>query len=93
MNNLKIATAQFENRSGDKKYNLSIIEELAGRAAAEGAQVIAFHECSVTGYTFARHLSRQQMLDLAEYIPGGESIEALAEIAGRHDITVLARPI
>ena len=49
MNNLKIATAQFENKSGDKAYNLSVIEKLAKEAAAKGAQVIAFHECSVTG--------------------------------------------
>ena len=53
MNNLKIATAQFENRSGDKSYNLSIIDQLAQKAASQGANVVAFHECSVTGYTFA----------------------------------------
>jgi hypothetical protein len=29
MDNLKISTAQFENRSGDKDYNLRIIEELS----------------------------------------------------------------
>ena len=35
MKNIKISTAQFENRSGDKKYNLSVIEKLAEKAAAE----------------------------------------------------------
>ena len=34
MKNLKIATAQFENKSGDKAYNLCIIRQLAARAAA-----------------------------------------------------------
>ena len=90
MENLKVATAQFENRSGDKRYNLSIIDSLAGAAAKEGAEVVAFHECSVTGYTFARHLSREQMLDLAEIIPSGPSIKKLTEIAARHDIHLLA---
>ncbi|MFN5813068.1 MAG: nitrilase-related carbon-nitrogen hydrolase, partial [Bacteroidota bacterium] len=52
MKTLKIATAQFENRSGDKNYNLSVIEKLSAKAAAEGADVIAFHECSITGYSF-----------------------------------------
>jgi len=66
MNNIKIATAQFENKSGDKQYNLSAIDELSLKASMEGAQAIAFHECSVTGYTFARHLTREQMLDIAE---------------------------
>ncbi|WP_019988320.1 nitrilase family protein [Rudanella lutea] len=90
MQTLKIATAQFENASGDKAYNLSVIRRLAGQAARQGAQVVAFHECSVTGYTFARHLSREQMLDLAELIPDGESTQALIQIAREHDIAILA---
>jgi len=51
MKDLKIATAQFENRSGDKQYNLRVINELSAKAAQQGADVIAFHECSITGYT------------------------------------------
>ena len=90
MENLKIATAQFENSSGDKAYNLSIIRKLSGDAAAQGAKAVTFHECSITGYTFARHLSKEQMLDLAELIPSGPSIQALKEIATEHNITVLA---
>jgi len=90
MNNLKISSAQFEHRSGDKAYNLSVIETLAEKAAAEGVDVIAFHECSITGYTFTRHLSKEQMLDLAEPIPGGDSIKRLTEIAKRNKIIVLA---
>ena len=90
MKKLKISTAQFENKSGDKEYNLSVIDKLAGLAAAEGSKVIAFHECSITGYTFARHLTKDQMLEVAEIIPDGPSILKLAEIAGKHDITILA---
>ena len=90
MKPIKIATAQFENSSGDKKENLSVIRDLAAAAKADGADVIAFHECSITGYTFARHLDRQQMLDLAEPIPAGPSIERLREIAAELDIVILA---
>ena len=89
MDNLKISTAQFENKSDDKKYNLSVIDKLAKKAAAEGADVIVFHECSVTGYSFARHLSKEQMLDVAEFIPGGESVLELIEIARKHAIVIL----
>jgi predicted amidohydrolase len=89
-NDLGIATAQFENRSGDKQFNLATIEELSARAARLGASVVAFHECSITGYGFARRLSRQQLWDLAEVIPGGASIAALTGIARRHGIAVLA---
>ncbi|WP_158795517.1 nitrilase family protein [Pedobacter sp. L105] len=89
MRELKIATAQFENKSGDKKYNLSGIERLSKEAALNGADVIAFHECSLTGYTFARNLSKAQMLDLAEYIPDGASIIELTQYAARYNIAIL----
>ncbi|MGV3589388.1 MAG: nitrilase family protein [Adhaeribacter sp.] len=90
MEKLKIATAQFENKSNDKAYNLNIIEDLSRQSAQAGAQVISFHECSVTGYTFARPLSKAQMLEVAEFIPDGPSVKRLTEIARRHDIVVLA---
>jgi predicted amidohydrolase len=90
MKKIKISTAQFENKSGDKAYNLSVMDALAQKAAMQGSQVIAFHECSVTGYAFARQLSKEQMLELSEFIPDGESIKKLVKIAARYDLTVLA---
>jgi len=90
METIKIATAQFEHKSGDKNYNLSIIKKLAQQASAAGANVIAFHECCITGYTFARELSKAQMLELAEELSGSPSVEALRQIAAEFDITILA---
>lgn len=90
MKNLKVATAQFESRSGDKEYNLGIIAELAAKAGAAGADVLATHECCITGYSFARRLSREELWDLSEPIPAGPSIKKLREIARESNITVLA---
>jgi predicted amidohydrolase len=90
MENIKIATAQFEHRSGDKAFNLGVIRQLTAEAAAGGAQVIAFHECSISGYTFARHLSREQMLELAELIPEGPAVRELTAIARANVIVILA---
>jgi len=90
MQNIRIASAQFENRSGDKTYNLSVMERLAAEAAQAGADAIAFHECSVTGYSFARKLSREQMLELSEPIPEGSTIQRLQSIAEKNQIAVLA---
>lgn len=42
MQAIKIATAQFENRSGDKEYNLSVIDKLSAQAAKQGAQGTIF---------------------------------------------------
>lgn len=90
MDSIKISSAQFENMSADKKFNLSRIDALSAKAASEGSQAIAFHECSITGYTFARHLSREQMLDLAEPVPDGPSVKELIKISAKNGIVVLA---
>ncbi len=90
MDKIKISAAQFEHKSADKTYNLSVIEKLSALAAAQGSNVIAFHECSVTGYTFARHLSKEQMLEIAELIPSGKSVQQLIQIAAKNNIVILA---
>ena len=90
MDKIRIAAAQFENKSGDKKYNLSVIRELSINAAREGAHVISFHECSITGYTFARHLNKEELLAVCEEIPSGESIQHLISIAKEADMSILA---
>ncbi len=89
MQDLRVATVQFETRDGDKAYNLSRIDELSSIAAAQGAQLVCFHELSITGYTFLERLSREQVLALAEPV-GGASTLRLQEIAGRHNILVAA---
>ncbi len=90
MDNVKIATAQFEHKSGDKDYNLKQIEALCEKAVHQGASVVAFHECSITGYSFARHLSKEQLLEIAEHIPGEESIARLTGISAKYNIAILA---
>ncbi|GAB6090923.1 nitrilase family protein [Spirochaeta dissipatitropha] len=90
MNELNVATVQFENASGDKKYNLDKIEHFCEQAVLAGAKVVAFHECSVTGYTFARKLTKDQLLEVAEPIPSGFSTKRIDGIAKRLDIYILA---
>lgn len=89
MRRIRVGAAQFEARDGDKSYNLGRIEELAGAARAQGAELVAFHECSITGYTFLETLSREALFELAEPVPG-PSTEALVEIARRRGLTVAA---
>ena len=90
MDNLKISSAQFEHRSGDKSYNLSVIDQLSKKAALQGSPIIAFHECSISGYSFARNLSKEELLTTAELIPQGESVSRLIEIAGKYEMVILA---
>lgn len=90
MNNLQIAVAQFEPKDGDKTYNLSLIEALTAKAKALGAQVISFHELSITAYTFLKDLSRMELAALAEEVPQGESTQKLIYLARQYDICILA---
>ena len=90
MRDLRIGAAQFEGRDRDKDYNLSRIEALTARAAADGAEVVSFHECCIPGYTFVQALSRNDLLTLAEPVPDGPSTAALIEIARKHSVAVLA---
>jgi (R)-amidase len=90
MRDIRIATAQFEHRDGDKAYNLGRIRELSRRAAGLGAEVVCFHECSVTAYTFLQTLSRDELETLAEPVPDGPSTLELVDIARESGVVVMA---
>lgn len=90
MKQLRIAAAQFEPKDGDKAYNLSVIDRLSKEAKEQGAQVVSFHEMSITAYTFFKDLDQQAVLDLAEAVPEGESVQQLIKIAAKYDIHLLA---
>ena len=81
MENIKVASVQFEARDNDKAYNLSVIRRMCALAGKAGADVVAFHECSVCGYTFAKDLTRDQLARIAEPIPDGPSTQELIRIA------------
>lgn len=90
MKPIKIAAAQFEPKDGDKHYNLSVIEALTAKAKEGGADAISFHELSITAYTFFKNLSRQEVLDIAEPVPDGESTRKLIQISRQYDMPILA---
>ncbi len=87
---LNIAVAQFEPKDGDKNYNLSVIRDLTKKAKFRGADIISFHEMSITAYTFTRDLSLDQLTDLAEDVPNGKSTRELIRISKEFDIPILA---
>ena len=90
MEPINISTVQFEHRSQDKGYNLSKIENLCIEAAGQGSDIIAFHECCISGYTIANSLTESELRDLAESVPEGPSCKKLIEIAAKYDLVILA---
>lgn len=90
MRDIRIAAAQFEARDADKEYNLGRIAALAERAVGQGAEIVALHECCVTGYTFLQELPAARIAGLAEPVPEGPTTRRLIELAGRLGVAILA---
>ena len=90
MKEVHIATAQFQTRDGDKQFNLSRIEDLTAEAAGKGATIVSFHELCISSYTFLSKLSKEEIFDLAEEVPSGESVKQLIQIAGKYKVALLA---
>ncbi len=81
MRDIRIGAAQFENRNGDKSYNLSAIRDLTRQAVERGAELVSFHEGAIPAYSFIRRLDRQALGDLAEPVPDGPSVRQLMDIS------------
>lgn len=71
---VKIAGLQMEPKISDKKANLARCLELIKLTAKEGARLIVFPECALTGYCFN---SREEALPLAEPILGSSTEKLL----------------
>lgn len=90
MQDTRIASVQFEHRDGDKAYNLDRIHELTRQAVAGGAEVVSFHECCISAYSFVQSLAKAELLALAEPIPDGPSVRRLIAISAECGVPVLA---
>jgi len=84
MESIRAAAVQMESAPLDKAANFSKVEAFTAKAAREGADVIAFPECCLTGYWHLRRRTREELLGLAEPVPGGPSARRLRELAGDH---------
>ena len=90
MRDIRVAAAQFEHRNNDKAYNLSRVRALTRRAVEQGAEIVSFHECCLSGYTFLQHLSRAELAEVSERIPDGPMVRALIDIAREFGVVVMA---
>jgi predicted amidohydrolase len=86
--NVRIAAVQFEHAPGDKGANLDKIRAFVERAAQDSVKIIIFPECCITGYWFLRHLSRAELMALAEPVFDGPSSQVLVDLAKEHGMTI-----
>ena len=78
---VKIAAVQTDIALAQPAHNRRHLGSELMRAAAQGAQLIVFPECSVTGYGFESILEARQV---AETIPG-PSTEYFAQLCREHE--------
>jgi len=90
MKDIRIAAAQFEYQDGDKNFNLSRIRDLTLQGVEQEAEVVSFHECCISGYSFVQPFSKNELLELAEEVPHGPSTRALMEISREANVPILA---
>lgn len=90
MRDIRIATVQFENRDNDKAFNLSRVEALTKRAVEEDAEIVSFHEGCIPGYTWIQPLSKEELLEVAEPVPDGNSVSELMRISKQYGTVVMA---
>lgn len=88
MKAIRVGTAQFEARDGDKAYNLDVIARLAAQAKGGGAELVCFHECSIGGYTYLETLDRAGLDAVAEEVPDGPSMQRLIGIASDVGVSI-----
>lgn len=85
---IRAATVQFQHRPGDKDYNFSRVAHFTKKAAAKKAAIVVFPEMCLSGYWHIRNLPRQQLLDLAEYVPGGPLSKKLGVLAKQSQLII-----
>ena len=88
MNDLRVATVQFQHVASDKAANLETVCRLTAEAAGKGAELVVFPEMCITGYWHLRNLPQADLEVLAESVPEGECTQALLALAKEHDLSV-----
>jgi predicted amidohydrolase len=71
----KIAGVQMDCALADVSHNLDTIRQRLGEAASQGAQLVIFPECALTGYCFK---SKEEAIPHAQSLPGPAS-DCIAE--------------
>lgn len=81
----RVAAIQMDIQLGAKEDNLARLAMFARRAVGEGARLIVFPECALTGYCFE---SRAEASELAESMPG-PATKVVAELCREHDVHIV----
>ena len=88
MKNIRVGSVQFEHSPADKQANLDKIRDFVEKAERKEVEMIAFPECCISGYWHLRHLSREELGELAEPVFDGPSSQAIVSLAKKHKMII-----
>ena len=81
----RAAAAQTLARLGDIEHNIGLATQLVDAAVRQGAELVVLPECMDTGYLFD---SAEHCRALAETVPDGRFVSAMAALARKHGIFI-----
>lgn len=84
MRDIRVAAGMMRAVVGDLAGNIGRMEQLAGLAAEQGAEVLVLPEACLTGYTV-----RKSMAGWASPVPGPLT-DAVGQMADRHNMLIFA---
>ncbi len=88
MQNIRVASVQFNHTPNNKEINLNTIRAFVQQAAEAQVELIAFPEMCITGYWHVRKLSQHEIEALAEPVPSGSSTQQLVQLSAEHNMTI-----
>lgn len=81
----RAAAVQTLAALGDFEHNIALATKFTEDAVRQGAELIVFPECMDTGYLFD---SPEHCRELAETVPDGPFVSALADLSRKHGVYI-----
>ena len=88
MQEVTIASVQFNHRANDKFHNLNSIHTYVKQAAEQGVDYVCFPEMCITGFRHLHNLKRRAIVRLAEHVPDGLTCQHLQHLAQHYNINI-----
>ena len=85
---MKAATVQFQHAPSDVAANLAVVTSYVRQAASNSVELVLFPECCLSGYWHLRNLTREQLADIGQNVPGGTACAEVIELAKTYNISI-----
>ena len=88
MQNIRVASVQFNHLPNNKRSNLEKIQYWVKKAHNEKVRLAVFPEMCITGYWHVRKLAKKDILALSEEVPDGPSAQELVQLSRKYGMSI-----